>query len=206
VPIHRQRQPFSNWLLVSLFTDGGYAVRGKIMKISTLGISLIGLFLASTASAGDLPQMGYVPKISVKELTAKGYRWVTANGPYGCTNEQTLRKITSERTDLTELSLVEDGSAYYLIPGTLVRIVRDDPASGASEILVGGIIKRLWTYNRFLTARPIHDIYGIVETPDTAGLIDPSDAAEAGLVRAGPTPREPITTTPQSVQQGIAVK
>ncbi|MFY9988541.1 MAG: hypothetical protein WAK31_27555 [Chthoniobacterales bacterium] len=28
-----------------------------------------------------------------------------------------------------------------------------------------------------ITGRPIRDIYGIVETPDTAGLIDPGDAA-----------------------------
>ncbi|MFZ0502782.1 MAG: hypothetical protein WAM44_03670, partial [Chthoniobacterales bacterium] len=46
-----------------------------------------------------------------------------------------------------------------------------------SGILLGGIAKPLWTYTRFLTARPIRDIYGIVETPDTAGLIDPGDAA-----------------------------
>jgi hypothetical protein len=176
------------------------------MKIRMFGIVLVGLTLICTALGDDLPQMGYLPKISVKELAAKGYRWVTANGPYGCANEQALRQITSRRTDLTELNMLEEGSAYYLIPGTLVRIVRDDPANGMSEILVGGIIKPLWTYTRFLTARPIHDIYGIVETPDTAGLIDPSDAAEAGLVRAGPTPREPISTTLQSVQQGIEAK
>jgi hypothetical protein len=46
-----------------------------------------------------------------------------------------------------------------------------------SEILLGGITKRLWTYNKFLSARPVRDIYGIVETPDTAGLVDPGDAA-----------------------------
>jgi hypothetical protein len=176
------------------------------MKITVFGIVVLGLTFILTAWAGDLPQMGYVPKISVRELTAKGYRWVRANGPYGCINEQTLRQITSGRTDLTELSLVEDGSAYYLIPGTLVRTVRDDPANGASEILVGGIIKPLWTYNRFLTARPVHDIYGIVETPDTAGLIDPSDAAEARLAQAGPTPAQKLPITHQSLQQGIEAK
>ena len=73
--------------------------------------------------------------------------------------------------------MVEDGGAYYLIPGTLVRVIRDDQADGMSEILLGGITKPLWIYNKFLTARPIRDIYGIVETPDTAGLIDPGDAA-----------------------------
>ena len=45
-----------------------------------------------------------------------------------------------------------------------------------------------------------------IETPDSVGLIDPSDAAEAGLVRAGPTPREPVSTTLQSLQQGIEAK
>ena len=176
------------------------------MKITLFGIAVVGLTLICIAWADDLPRMGYMPKISVKELAAKGYRWVRANGPYGCANEQALRQITSRRTDLTELNMLEQGSAYYLIPGTLVSIARDDPANGMSEILVGGIIKPLWTYTRFLSARPIHDIYGIVETPDTTGLIDLSDAAEAGLVRVGPTPREPMPTTLESVQQGIESK
>jgi hypothetical protein len=69
--------------------------------------------------------------------------------------------------------MVEEGRAYYLVRGTLVRVTRDDKANSMSEILLGGITKPLWTYNKFLTARPIRDIYGIVETPDTAGLIDP---------------------------------
>ena len=81
---------------------------------------------------------------------------------------------------MMELSLVEAGDAYYLISRTLVRITQDDHSNGMSEILLGGITKPLWTYNKFLTARPIRDIYGIVETPDTAGLIDPSDASVVG--------------------------
>ena len=76
--------------------------------------------------------------------------------------------------------MVEEGRAYYLIPGTLVRGTRDDQANGMSEILLEGITRPLWTYNKFLTARPIRDIYGIVETPGTAGLIEPSDAALEG--------------------------
>jgi hypothetical protein len=116
----------------------------------------------------------------VKDLVAKGYRWVTVDGPYACATEEEVRKITSNRTDLAELQMVEDGRAYYFVPGTLVRITRDDPANGMSEILLGGITKPLWTYTKFLTARPIRDIYGIVETPDTAGLIDPGDAAVTG--------------------------
>lgn len=75
--------------------------------------------------------------------------------PYACVTEQEVRKITSNRTDLVELHMVEDGHAYYLIPGTLVRVTRDYPANGMSEILLGGITRPLWTYTKFVTARPI---------------------------------------------------
>lgn len=61
--------------------------------------------------------------------------------PYACVTEQEVRKITSNRTDLVELHMVEDGHAYFLIPGTLVRVTRDYPANGMSEILLGGITK-----------------------------------------------------------------
>jgi hypothetical protein len=49
-----------------------------------------------------------------------------------------------------------------------------------SEILLPGILTPLWTYTKFLSARPIQDTYGIVETPDNAGLVDPSDTAIVG--------------------------
>jgi hypothetical protein len=148
--------------------------------IGILAVWVIGLRLIGTALADDLPQLGYSEQTPVKDLVAKGYRWVTVDGPYACATEEDVRKITSSRTDLVELQMVEEGGAYYLIPGMLVRVTRDDQANGMSEILLGGITKPLWTYNRFLTARPIRDIYGIVETPDTAGLIDPGDAAVVG--------------------------
>ena len=145
--------------------------------IGILAVWVIGLSLIGTALADDLPQLGYSEQTPVKDLVAKGYRWVTVDGPYACVTEQEVRKIRSNRTDLVELQMVEEGRVYYLIPGTLVRVTRDDQANGMSEILLGGITKSLWTYNKFLTARPTRDIYGIIETPDTAGLIDPGDAA-----------------------------
>jgi hypothetical protein len=145
--------------------------------IGILAVWVIGLSLIGTALADDLPQLGYSEQTPVKDLVAKGYRWVTVDGPYACVTEQEVRKITSNRTDLVELQMVEEGRVYYLIPGTLVRVTRDDQANGMSEILLGGITKSLWTYNKFLTARPTRDIYGIVETPDTASLIDPCDSA-----------------------------
>lgn len=150
------------------------------MKIGMLTVSVIGLTLIRTAFADDLPGRGYLSGVPVKDLVEKGYRWVTVNGPYACATEKDVRQITSDRTDLTELRMVEGGGAYYLIPGTLVRVIRHDQSSGMSQILLGGISRALWTYSKFLTARPIHDIYGIVETPDTAGLIDPEDATVVG--------------------------
>ena len=150
------------------------------IKIRMLVASLIGLTIIGTALADDLPRIGYSARISIKDLVAKGYRWVTVNGPYACATKQALRKITRSRTDLAELQMLENGGAYYLIPGTLVRVIRNDKASGMSEILLGGVERSLWTYSKFLSARPIRDIYGIVETPDTAGLVDPGDVAVAG--------------------------
>jgi hypothetical protein len=150
------------------------------MKIRMLVVYVIGLSLIGITWADDLPKMGYASGRSVTDLVAKGYRWVTVDGPYACAKEQEVRQITSSRTDLTELSLVEAGDAYYLIPGTLIRIMQDDQVNGMSEILLGGISKPLWTYTKFLSARPVRDIYGIVETPDTAGLIEPGEPAVAG--------------------------
>jgi hypothetical protein len=140
---------------------------GEIVKIGMLVIYLVGLSLICLTWADDLPRIGYMPKMPVNDLVKKGYRWVTVDGPYACAKEQEVRQITSNRTDMMELSLVEAGDAYYLIPGRLVRITQDDHVNGMSEILLGGITKRLWTYTKFLSARPIRDIYGIVETPDT---------------------------------------
>jgi hypothetical protein len=46
------------------------------MKIGTLVLSIVGLSLISIARASQLPQMGYEPRATVKDLVAKGYRWV----------------------------------------------------------------------------------------------------------------------------------
>jgi hypothetical protein len=150
------------------------------MRNPMLVISVIGLSLTCTTCADDLPQIGYSVRTPVKDLVAKGYRWVAVNGPYACATEQDLRRITSDHTDSTELHMVENLQAYYLIPGALARVIRDDHANGMSEILLAGILTPLWTYTKFLTARPIEDTYGVIETPDNAGLVDPRDAAIVG--------------------------
>jgi hypothetical protein len=67
--------------------------------------------------------------------------------------------------------MVDDLQAYYLIPRMLVQIVQDDPATGMSEIRLGGITRALWTCTGFLSKRPIEDPYGVFETPENSGLI-----------------------------------
>jgi hypothetical protein len=150
------------------------------MKIGLLVGSVIGLSVTCTTWANDLPTLGYSPGIAVKDLVAKGYRWVTVDGPYACVTEQDVRQITSDHSDLRQLHMVENLQAYYLISGGLALVIQDDHANGMSEILLAGITSPLWTYTKFLTARPIEDTYGVIETPDNAGLVDPRDAAIVG--------------------------
>jgi len=148
------------------------------MQFRVLVFSIIALGLTSAAWAEDF-----------KALAAKGYRWVTVNGPFACATEQEVRQITSDPTDSTELQMVEDGGAYYLIPGTLVQVVQDDQVNGMSEILDGGIVKPLWTYTRFLSATPVQDTYGIIETPENTGLIETGDIGGVEI------PEQPVDST-----------
>lgn len=106
---------------------------------------------------------------------AKGYRWVTVHGPYACTSQQGVRRITARRTEATEMEMVAERQAYYLIPGTIVQILKEDPAAGMSQIRLGGLTTPLWTYTRFLSRHPIEDIYGTVETPEKSGLVPSVD-------------------------------
>lgn len=109
-------------------------------------------------------------------LAAQGYRWVIANGPYACSKEQNVDRVVAHHTDATELDLVQNAGCYYLIPGTIAKVIREDPARGASQIFLGNITAPLWTYSRFLSKRPIPDIYGVIETPGAAA--DPAPATE----------------------------
>ena len=96
----------------------------KAIKIATI--------LSIAASAVVLTSAGLAA--SYDDLAAKGYRWVTVDGPYGCPSKDDLRLITKHRTDEMELRMVEQVRAYYLIPGGIVRLVQQDAASGMSQI------------------------------------------------------------------------
>jgi hypothetical protein len=102
------------------------------------------------------------------DLIAQGYRWVTVDGPYACPSKADLQQITRHRTDNTELEMVEQLRAYYLIPGTIVQVVQVDTASGMSKVRAAGMVRDLWTFTKFLTRHAVKDPYGVIETPETA--------------------------------------
>jgi hypothetical protein len=105
------------------------------------------------------------------DLAARGYCWVTVDGPYACPSKDDLRLIVRNHTTETELQMIRNQRAYYLLQGDIVKVVREDPASGMSLIRVAGIPRDLWTLTKFLSKRPVKNAFGMVETPETAGLI-----------------------------------
>ena len=65
------------------------------------------------------------------ELAAKGYRWITTDGPYACPSKDDLRQIIKHRADE---AVIERLRVYYLIEGVIVQIVQEDAATGVSKI------------------------------------------------------------------------
>ena len=137
------------------------------MKLLISFMTAVSLGLTCTVLGGD----------NYSALAAQGYRWVTVNGPYACITEQDAKRIAAHHTDATELQVVENIECYYLIPGTIVQVIKEDPARGISEIRLGSITRSLWTYSRFLSKRPVKDTYGVIETPENSGLIPTADTA-----------------------------
>ena len=125
------------------------------MKLLLCLVSVISINFAGTALATD-----YVA------LAAQGYRWVSANGPYACSKAEDVERVVAHHTDETELDAVQNEACYYLIPGTIAKVLSEDPARGISQIQLGSVTIPLWTYSRFLSKTPIPDTYGVIETPD----------------------------------------
>jgi hypothetical protein len=137
------------------------------MKLLISFITAVSVGLIGTVLGGD----------QYSALVAQGYRWVTVNGPYACTSKEEAQRIVAQHTDAIELQVVENIECYYLIPGTIVQVIKEDPARGISEIHLGSITRSLWTYNRFLSKSPVKDTYGVIETPENSGLIPTVDTA-----------------------------
>ena len=121
------------------------------------------------------------PADNYDRLAAKGYRWIAVHGRYGSATEQGLQNITGHRNGRTGSQSVEDEQAFYLIPGRIVQIIKEDSATGTSLVQMGGFPTLLWTYTRFLSKRPVRDVYGDIETPENSGLIqNPSATPTSG--------------------------
>jgi hypothetical protein len=99
------------------------------------------------------------------DLAEKGYRWVTTNGPYACPSKDDLRQIIRHHTDETELQMIEQPRAYYLIEGAVVQVVLEDAASGMSLIHSAEIGPDVWTLTRFLSRHAIRNTDGEIEVP-----------------------------------------
>jgi hypothetical protein len=124
------------------------------MKVPTLIPLAVAVLLASPGFA--TPYDG---------LAAQGYRWVITNGPYACRSKDDLREIVKRHTDLTEVQMIQQPGAYYLIEGAIVQVVLEDPAAGMSRIRSSEIGADVWTLTRFLSKRPIRSPDGKIEVP-----------------------------------------
>lgn len=125
-----------------------------------------------------------------KELVKEGYRWAAADGPFACPAKADVQEIMKHSGDGVRLQMVEQLRAYFLVRGTIVKVVKEESASGLAEIELAGIIPKLWTPSRFLSTRPIPDVEDRIETPaaaDSAASMAPLplDALPSGT---GPVP------------------
>lgn len=130
------------------------AFKGEFMKVAKLiCIAAVAVGLTPTALADKYD-----------DLAAKGYRWVNVNEPFGFRSRNDLRHIVKDRGEGKEFEFIEQLRAYYLIPGTLVQVIQSDPVSGTSQIQLNRVSRPLCTLTRFLSARPIADLDGRIET------------------------------------------
>jgi hypothetical protein len=53
----------------------------------------------------------------------------------------------------------------------VVLVVENDSSTGLSRIRAGGISADLWTATKNLSAQPIRNTFGVIETPDTANIM-----------------------------------
>ena len=99
------------------------------------------------------------------DLVAKGYRWVNTDGPFACTSKDAAQRLIKDQSEENRLRMVSQGGVYYLIRGVIVRVMREDKASGLSQVHWDGITADIWTPSKFLSKRPITNILGTISIP-----------------------------------------
>src|SRR5262245_18872594 len=144
-----------------------------ILSVATVAVGLVSAGLAANYDA----------------LIRQGYRWVAVDGPLACVSKDDLRQMVEKPSDELTLKMVEEVRAYYLIRGSVVRVVLEEKSSGLSQISIPGIRQNLWTLTKFLTKQPIKDIIGRIETP---GMLEGATAT----LTASPAPTESPMPTP----------
>src|SRR5262252_5582375 len=137
----------------------GTESREKRSNVNVRTILLAAAVAVGLASAG----LG----ANYDDLVRQGYRWVTVDGPLACVSKDDLRQMVQKPSDELKLKMVEEVRAYFLIRGTMVRVVTEETSSGLSQINIPGITQNLWTLTKFLTEQPVKDIIGRIETPTT---------------------------------------
>jgi hypothetical protein len=155
--------------------------REKRSTVNVLTILLAAAVAVGLASAGLAA--------NYDDLIRQGYRWVTVDGPLACVSKDDLRQMVEKPSDELKLKMVEEIRAYFLVRGTMVRVVTEETSSGLSQINIPGITRNLWTLTKFLTKQPVKDIIGRIETPTTL-------AGPTTTPTASPTPTESPTPTP----------
>jgi hypothetical protein len=129
----------------------------RILKKLSIAALLIGM--QATALSSN----------NYQDLVAEGYRWVNIDGPYASKSEDDTQRLSENPRRDVKLRLLRAGSVYYLIDGSIVKVIQTDSRTGMAEILVPDLVPPLWTSAKFLSKRPILDAFSMVETPDSIG-------------------------------------
>ena len=158
---------------------GNTWARKAAEKRSTVNVRTI--LSVATAAAG-LVSAGLAANYD--HLIRQGYRWVSVDGPLACVSKDDLRQMIGKPSDELTLKMVEEVRAYYLIRGSMVRVVAQETSSGLSQINIPGITQNLWTLTKFLTKQPIRDIIGRIETPGMLGGATPRLPQAPRLLKA----------------------
>jgi hypothetical protein len=155
------------------------------MKVWILSLAvLIVVGILSAAFAADY-----------KEWVAQGYRWSSVSGLHAYRNKDDAKNERSRRENKSVSEEVR--YAYYLRPGKIVFVVATDAADGLSQIRMGGISSDLWTPTKYLSTRPVKNVVGKIETPETAGIMLPMASATPGL-RSGSRSAATLGPSPSS--------
>ena len=140
------------------------------------------IVLAAAVAAGTIASTALGGKYD--DLTAKGFRWAIADGPYAAVSKDDAHVVADHLAEHVLLQMVEQVKVFYLTPGTIVQVTEEDPRTGTSKIRMAKITSDLWTLTRFLSKHPVKDTYGVIETPENSGLIPTSTTG----IDVGPTP------------------